>query len=70
MRVISKPVVAFAKMLKRYAYSILNHCRFPIHTSRLEGINNKIKVMKRRAYGFHDLEYFSLIIQDSFARSN
>ena len=65
-----KPVIAFAKMLKKYAYGFLNHCRFPIHTSRLEGINNKIKVIKRKAYGFHDLEYFSLIIQDSFARSN
>jgi len=63
------PVMAFAKMLKRYAYGILNHCRFPIHTSRLKGINNKIKVMKRRAYGFHDVEYFSLIIRDSFAMS-
>jgi transposase len=36
----------------------------------LEGINNKIKVIKRKAYGFHDIEYFSLIIKDSFARSN
>jgi len=65
-----KPVIAFAKMLKRYAYGILNHCRYPLHTSRLEGINNKIKVIKRKAYGFHDIEYFSLIIKDSFARSN
>ena len=65
-----KPVMAFAKMLKKYAYGIYNHCRFPIHTSRLEGINNKIKVIKRRAYGYHDLEYFSLIIKDSFARCN
>ncbi|MCX6089920.1 MAG: ISL3 family transposase [Candidatus Atribacteria bacterium] len=64
------PVINFAKMLKRYAYGILNHCRFPIHTSRWEGINNKIKVIKRKAYGFHDVEYFSLIIRDSFARSN
>ena len=64
------PLMAFAKMLKRYAYGILNHCRFPIHTSRLEGINNKIKVIKRKAYGFHDVEYFSLIIRDSFVRSN
>ena len=64
------PVIAFAKMLKRYAYGILNHCRFPIHTSRLEGINNKIKVMKQKAYGFHDIEYFSLIIRDFFALSN
>jgi transposase len=65
-----KPVVTFAKMLKNYAYGIYNHCLYPLHTSRLEGINNKIKVIKRKAYGYHDLEYFSLIIKDSFARFN
>lgn len=31
----------------------------------MEGINNKIKVIKRKAYGFHDIEYFSLIIKDA-----
>jgi hypothetical protein len=30
---------------------ILAHCRCPIHTSLLEGTNNKIKVLKRMAYG-------------------
>lgn len=63
-----KPVIKFAKTLIRYAYGIINHCKFPIHTSRLEGINNKIKVIKRKAYGFHDIEYFSLIIKCSFAK--
>ncbi|MCX6256260.1 MAG: transposase, partial [Bacteroidia bacterium] len=47
-----------------------NHCRFSIHTSRLERTNNKIKVIKRKAYGFHDVEYFTLIIRDSYALSN
>lgn len=65
-----RPVVAFAKTLKRYAYGIINHCKFPIHTSRLEGINNKIKVIKRKAYGFHDVEYFSLIIKNAFSFCN
>jgi transposase len=65
-----RPVMAFAKTLKRYAYGIINHCTYPLHTSRLEGINNKIKVIKRRAYGFHDTEYFSLIIKSAFALSN
>lgn len=63
-----KPVIQFAKTLTRYAYGIINHCKFPLHTSRLEGINNKIKVIKRKAYGFHDIEYFSLIIKCSFAK--
>jgi len=62
-----RPVIAFARTLKKYAYGIINHCRFPIHTSRMEGINNKIKVIKRKAYGFHDVEYFSLIIKSAFS---
>lgn len=65
-----KPAIAFAKTLKKYAFGIINHCRFPIHTSRMEGINNKVKVIKRKAYGFHDIEYFSLIIKNAFAYSN
>jgi transposase len=65
-----RPVMKFARTLRRYAYGIINHCRFPIHTSRMEGINNKVKVIKRKAYGFHDLEYFSLIIKNAFAHSN
>ena len=28
----------------------------------LVGINNKIKVMKRKAYGFRDDEYFKLLL--------
>lgn len=65
-----RAVISFAKTLKRYAYGIINHCKFPIHTSRMEGINNKIKVIKRKAYGFHDIEYFSLIIKNAFAFIN
>lgn len=63
-------LISFAKMLIRYSYGIINHCRHAIHTSRLEGINNKIKVIKRKAFGFHDEEYFSLIIKNAFASSN
>ncbi len=65
-----KPVIAFAKTLEKYAYGIINHRRFPIHTSRMEGINNKIKVIKHKAYGFHDIEYFYLIIKNAFAYTN
>lgn len=57
-----KELYKFVKMLLRYNYGIINHCYFQIHTSKLEGINNKIKVIKRKAYGYHDLEYFSLKI--------
>jgi len=60
-------VNAFARMLKRYRYGIINHCDYPVHTGKLEGVNNKIKVIKRKAYGFHDLRYFTLKIYQAFS---
>ena len=57
---------SFVKMLERHRYGILNHCEYPIHTGKLEGVNNKIKVIKRKAYGFHDLRYFTLKIYQAF----
>ncbi|PSJ41431.1 ISL3 family transposase, partial [Zobellella endophytica] len=35
-------------------------------TSQLEGVNNRIKVIKRMAYGFKDTEYFFLKIKAAF----
>ena len=45
---------------------IINHCRYPLHTGLLEGINNKIKVLKRMAYGYRDDAYFFLKIRAAF----
>jgi transposase len=61
-----RSVTKFANMLDRYRYGILNHCDYAIHTGKLEGVNNKIKVIKRKAYGFQDLRYFSLKIFQAF----
>lgn len=62
-----KPVQKFADMLERHAYGILNHCDYPIHTSKIEGVNNKIKVIKRKSYGFHDDRYFTLKVIQAFS---
>ncbi|NPV03894.1 MAG: hypothetical protein HPY67_04085 [Syntrophaceae bacterium] len=62
-----KALSVFDHMLQRHREGILNHCDFPIHTGQLEGVNNKIKVIKRKAYGFHDLRYFTLKIYQAFA---
>ena len=59
-------VTKFVKTLCRYRYGILNHCDHPIHTGKIEGVNNTIKVIKRKAYGYHDLRYFSLKIIQAF----
>mgnify|MGYP001174059750 FL=1 len=58
-------LLRFARKLQKYKYGIVNHCKHPIHTSKLEGVNNKIKVIKRVAYGFHDLEYFTLKVKQA-----
>lgn len=56
----------FAQRLKLYLPGILARCRHPLHTSVLEGINNTIKVIKRRAYGYRDQDYFFLKIRAAF----
>jgi transposase len=60
-------VRAFEKQLRYFEYGILNHADYPIGTSMLEGINNKIKVIKRKAYGFHDIRYFILKVKQACA---
>jgi len=56
----------FIGRLRFFEYGILNHCTYPIGTSPLEGVNNKIKVIKRKAYGFHDPHYFALKVKQAF----
>jgi len=65
-----EPLQRFARTLDRYSYGLLSHCEHPITTGKLEGTNNKIKVLIRRSYGFHDLEYLILKIKQAapFAR--
>jgi transposase len=66
MRSEIEPLKAFARRLKPYLPGILAHCRWPLGTNLIEGINNKIKVIKRMAYGFRDDAYFFLKIRAAF----
>ena len=50
------------KTIKMYFYGIENYFRHRITNAGAEGINNKINVIKRMAYGYRDLEYFKLKI--------
>ena len=52
----------FAGTLAMYQSGILAYYDYPISTGPLEGTNNKIKTMKRQAYGFRDKEFFKLKI--------
>jgi transposase len=57
-----KELTHFSKTLRRHALGILAYYDCNITTGPLEGLNNKIKTMKRKAYGFRDQEYFKLKI--------
>ncbi len=59
-------LIRFAQLLTPYIPGIISHCRYPLHTGIVEGINNKIKVIKRMAYGFRDDAYFFLKIRAAF----
>lgn len=57
-----KPLIKFANKIASHRTGILNYFDIPISTGKVEGINNKIKVLKRQAYGYRDMEYFKLRI--------
>lgn len=57
-----KHFMRLAETLDRHRGRLLTYFDHRISTGPLEGLNNKIKVLKRQAYGFRDMEYFRLRI--------
>ena len=55
-----EPLMKVVWTLYRHLKGILNYFKHRITNAAAEGINNKIKTMKRQAYGFRDIEYFKL----------
>jgi transposase len=55
-------LVKFANTLCAHRTGILAYYDYSISTGPLEGTNNKIKTMKRQAYGFRDMDFFKLKI--------
>ena len=55
-----KHFIRLAETLDRHRGRLLTYFDHRISTGPLEGLNNKIKVLKRQAYGFRDMEYFRL----------
>lgn len=47
------PFVRVARTLRQYREGVLAAIRLGLSNGRLEGLNNKVGVIKRRAYGFH-----------------
>jgi transposase len=63
-----KPYEKFASMIDKHWDGIASYCRpeNKISLGMVEGLNNKIRVLQRRAYGYRDEEYLKLKIVAAF----
>lgn len=55
-----KDLVKIGLTLLKHRDEILNYFPHRISSACVEGTINKIKTLKRQAYGFRDMEYFKL----------
>ena len=55
----------FEKLLDNHFEGIIAHAYYNISNARLEGFNNRIKTVRRQAYGYHDDHYFFLKLFDA-----
>ncbi len=58
----------FERLLNNHFEGIIAHATYDISAGKIEGINNKIKTLRRRAYGYPDDEYFFLKLFDMSRR--
>ena len=60
----NKHLLWFAKLLESHYDGIVSHAEHKISKGKIEGINNKIKTLRRMGYGYPDDEYFFLKLFD------
>ena len=65
-----KPFQEFAAMVERHWDGIVSYCHpeNKVSLGFMEGLNNKIRVIQRRAYGIKDKEYLRLKVLTSFIK--
>jgi transposase len=56
------PLKKFARLVKRHLLNILNYFINPIASGLAEGLNNLIATVKKKAYGYRNMQYFKLKI--------
>ena len=59
-----KHFIWFSKLLDNHFEGIIAHATYKISFGKIEGINQKIKTMRRHGYGYPDDEYFFLKVMD------
>lgn len=55
-----KELAKVARTLLGHFQGLLAYFKHRVTNAKTEGINNKIKTLKRQAYGYRDMEYFKL----------
>lgn len=58
----------FECLLSKHFEGIIAHATYNISAGKIEGINNKIKTLRRQGYGYPDDEYFFLKLFDMSRR--
>jgi transposase len=57
-----KLIKSLGDSIDRYREGILNYYDHPVSSGPLEGLNNKVKALTRRAYGYRDMAFFKLLV--------
>lgn len=60
----NKHLLWFLNLIYKHFDGIITHATYKISSGKIEGINNKIKTLRRQAYGYPDDEYFFLKLFD------
>ena len=60
----NKHLLWFGKLLDTHFEGVIAHATYKISSGKIEGINQKIKTLRRHGYGYPDDEYFFLKIMD------
>jgi len=60
----NKHMLWFARLLDRHFEGVVSHADYAISSGNVEGVNNKIKTLRRQGYGYPDDEYFFLKLFD------
>lgn len=67
-----KPFEKFSALIERHWAGIISYCHpeNKVSLGFMEGLNNKIRVIQRRAYGIKDQEYLMLKVITSFIKES
>jgi transposase len=61
----NKHLLWFRRLLDNHFEGIIAHATYAISAGKIEGINNKIKTLRRQGYGYPDDDYFFLKLFDA-----